>query len=205
MLLEASALCGDRDLAEALVSRLAPLASRIHSTFPIVSYGRLLGDAAAMLGQTNEARAFYGHALQICERVRFRPELALIHLDLAELLAAHFPEEQSEVVAQLAIATDELRSMGMQPGLYRALQLAERIGLPKSGVKAGGVVQSDGGLTAREREVASLVATGKTNREIAELLVISEGTADVHVKHILGKLGFKSRAQIAVWAAERFL
>jgi DNA-binding CsgD family transcriptional regulator len=62
-----------------------------------------------------------------------------------------------------------------------------------------------GGLTAREREVAALIAQGKTSREIADLLVVSERTAEVHVSNILGKLGFTSRTQIAVWAVERGL
>jgi non-specific serine/threonine protein kinase len=56
-------------------------------------------------------------------------------------------------------------------------------------------------LTRREREVAVLVAGGKTNREIATALFISERTADNHVQHILNKLGFTSRSQIAAWAA----
>jgi len=56
-------------------------------------------------------------------------------------------------------------------------------------------------LTARERHVAELVATGLSNKEIAEKLVISERTAEGHVEHILGKLGFRSRSQIASWQA----
>jgi DNA-binding CsgD family transcriptional regulator len=56
-------------------------------------------------------------------------------------------------------------------------------------------------LTAREREVAALVATGLSNKEIAEKLVISERTAEGHVERILGKLEFRSRAQIASWQA----
>ena len=56
------------------------------------------------------------------------------------------------------------------------------------------------GLTRRERQVALLVAQGLTNREIGARLFISEGTARLHVKHILHKLGFTSRAQVAAWA-----
>ena len=56
------------------------------------------------------------------------------------------------------------------------------------------------GLTRREREVALLVAQGLTNREIGSRLFITEGTARLHVKHILRKLGFTSRAQVAAWA-----
>jgi predicted ATPase/DNA-binding NarL/FixJ family response regulator len=55
-------------------------------------------------------------------------------------------------------------------------------------------------LTRREREVADLVARGLSNREIAETLVIAQRTAESHVEHILTKLGFNSRAQIAAWS-----
>jgi pimeloyl-ACP methyl ester carboxylesterase/DNA-binding NarL/FixJ family response regulator len=60
-------------------------------------------------------------------------------------------------------------------------------------------------LTAREREVAALVARGLSNRQIADALVISPGTADRHVANILTKLGYRSRAQIAALAAEEGL
>ncbi|TJZ57260.1 LuxR family transcriptional regulator [Streptomyces piniterrae] len=56
-------------------------------------------------------------------------------------------------------------------------------------------------LTRRERQVAGLVAQGMTNKEIAAELTISRRTAEGHVEHILTKLGFTSRAQIAAWAA----
>ncbi|MFD9888013.1 ATP-binding protein [Amycolatopsis sp. NPDC059027] len=58
-------------------------------------------------------------------------------------------------------------------------------------------------LTKREAQVAELVAEGMTNREIAEKLVIARRTAETHVDHILTKLGFSSRAQIAVWVVSR--
>lgn len=56
-------------------------------------------------------------------------------------------------------------------------------------------------LSGREQEVARLVTQGLSNREIARTLVISERTVDAHVQHILNKLGFNSRAQIAAWVA----
>ena len=57
-----------------------------------------------------------------------------------------------------------------------------------------------GGLTAREREVAVLIAQGKSNPTIAEALVVSERTVTTHVSNIFSKLGFTSRAQVASWA-----
>lgn len=60
-------------------------------------------------------------------------------------------------------------------------------------------------LTAREREVAALVAQGLTNRQIGAALFITSETARLHVKHILQKLGFTSRVQIAAWAVEHGL
>jgi DNA-binding NarL/FixJ family response regulator len=60
-------------------------------------------------------------------------------------------------------------------------------------------------LTSRELEVLRLVGAGKTNKEIATELVISERTARTHVSHILGKLGLSSRTQAALWAVREGL
>ncbi|WP_368680746.1 LuxR C-terminal-related transcriptional regulator (plasmid) [Rhodococcus opacus] len=57
-------------------------------------------------------------------------------------------------------------------------------------------------LTKREQQVAELIAEGLTNKEIATRLVISQRTAQGHVEHILTKLGFTSRAQVAAWVVE---
>jgi predicted ATPase/DNA-binding CsgD family transcriptional regulator len=61
--------------------------------------------------------------------------------------------------------------------------------------------RTDSVLTRREQEVAALVAEGLTNQEIAERLVISQRTAEGHVEHVLRKLDFRSRTQIATWFA----
>jgi serine/threonine-protein kinase PknK len=58
-------------------------------------------------------------------------------------------------------------------------------------------------LTRRERQIAELVREGLSNREIAETLVISPRTAEAHVEHILAKLGFTRRAQVAAWVSEQ--
>jgi DNA-binding NarL/FixJ family response regulator len=57
----------------------------------------------------------------------------------------------------------------------------------------------------RECEVAIQIALGKTNREIADELIVSERTIETHVSHILSKLGFASRMQVAAWVKEQRL
>lgn len=64
----------------------------------------------------------------------------------------------------------------------------------------GSSVRSEGELTAREREVAALIAEGLTNGQLAERLYISPKTAAVHVSNILMKLGLSGRAEVAAWA-----
>ncbi|WP_371662300.1 LuxR C-terminal-related transcriptional regulator [Streptomyces sp. NBC_00280] len=74
---------------------------------------------------------------------------------------------------------------------------ADRQPEPPSG--AGCLGGHGTGLTRRETEVAALVAEGLANQQIADRLVIARRTAEGHVEHILGKLGFTNRTQIAAW------
>ena len=60
-------------------------------------------------------------------------------------------------------------------------------------------------LTPRELEVLRFLATGLSNRDIASLLFIGEGTVKTHVEHIIGKLNVSDRVQAAVWAAQQGL
>lgn len=61
------------------------------------------------------------------------------------------------------------------------------------------------GLTEREREVAVLIAQGKSNREIAEAMVVGVKTVETYITRILNKLGFDSRVQVATWAVAKGL
>ncbi len=58
-------------------------------------------------------------------------------------------------------------------------------------------------LTERETDVLSCIAMGMSNKEISESLQIRDGTVKVHVKHVLKKLNFRSRVEVAVWASEQ--
>jgi predicted ATPase/DNA-binding CsgD family transcriptional regulator len=68
--------------------------------------------------------------------------------------------------------------------------------------EAGPEIHRPGQLTAREREIASLVAAGLSNRQIAAKLVISRRTVDAHLEHIFGKLGITSRVMLTIQLRE---
>jgi NarL family two-component system response regulator LiaR len=61
------------------------------------------------------------------------------------------------------------------------------------------------GLTQQEIEIVKLLAKGATNKEIAETLFVTENTAKVHLKNILGKLGLRNRQQVAAYAVQQGL
>jgi DNA-binding NarL/FixJ family response regulator len=111
--------------------------------------------------------------------------------------------DHSGALQHLDVAVSELEDMQMRPALEHALRVRELTTVAESAHAARRLVSD--GLTGREREIAGLLAAGRSNRDIAQMLVITEGTVEVHVKHILSKLGFKSRAQVAAWANERGL
>jgi non-specific serine/threonine protein kinase len=88
----------------------------------------------------------------------------------------------------------------------RAMSPAQLLALARqapAGTGSGKAAGSAGGLSQRELEVARLVASGMTSRAIAERLFLSERTVESHLEHILTKLDFSSRAQVAGWVAAR--
>jgi tetratricopeptide (TPR) repeat protein len=119
--LEVSILCENKDLVEALVKRFAPFARELHHGHG-VSIGRLLGNGSLLLGKPDEARSYYMQALAVSEKVRFRPEISLIRLNLAELLLEYYPDERDAAIEHLDFAISEFREMKMQPSLERALR-----------------------------------------------------------------------------------
>ncbi len=121
-LLDASVIVQDTEAAGHLMPHLAGLSRMVvpEAGSQIGCPARHLGAAAAMLGNPDDARMYYAHATEVCERVRFRPELALTRLQLAELLLEHYPDERDEAVEHLEFAIAELREMKMQPSLEKA-------------------------------------------------------------------------------------
>jgi DNA-binding NarL/FixJ family response regulator len=124
-----------------------------------------------------------------------RPVLGTLRTALAEALLGIGDRAGALVAIRRAIDDDFARWPGVRKD--RAEALARRL--------QGSSMRADGELTAREREVATLVADGLTNGQLAERLFISPKTAAVHVSNILAKLGLSTRAEIAAWAVRHKL
>jgi non-specific serine/threonine protein kinase len=99
-------------------------------------------------------------------------------------------------------AIDDGRAMPLEAAVELAVTVAQP-DLPDSA--AATLSARAGPLSRREREIAILVADGRTNRQIAGQLDLSQRTVDAHLRNILGKLDLASRAQLAAWSVERGL
>ncbi|MFC9358531.1 protein kinase [Rhodococcus sp. NPDC057014] len=140
------------------------------------------------------------------------PERAGILMGAAEAIG-HAVGSSSVFVPDLAVHHDEceqvVRGALTEKDYEQAQQQGRNMDLDSAVAYAVGErLQKDSGpsgsvkLTKRERQVAELIAEGMTNKAIAARLVISVRTAQGHVEHILTKLGFNSRAQVAAWVVE---
>jgi tetratricopeptide (TPR) repeat protein/DNA-binding CsgD family transcriptional regulator len=175
---------------------------------PIPRLLKLRGEALLALSRLDEAEKALEDAKRGAIARNTRPTLWTIYRTLGQLYQLLSRNEQADqalaagrqVISELAMTIDDtsLRDQFERAAIGSFPQ--EKPSLPRKAAR-----QAFGGLTARECEVAVLIAQGKTSRQIAELLVISERTAEVHASNILGKLGFTSRAQIAAWVVERGL
>ncbi|MEU4402947.1 AAA family ATPase [Streptosporangium sp. NPDC023963] len=111
--------------------------------------------------------------------------------------------ERDEAALSLPRAAELAARVGARPLAAEIGSLARRARIPLSGEPASAEPVSEEaglGLTAREHEVLGLVATGRSNREIAGELFISAKTVSVHVSNILAKLGAASRGEAAATA-----
>jgi DNA-binding CsgD family transcriptional regulator len=123
-----------------------------------------------------------------------------------EARAAEAAGERDAAVGALREAHALAEGMGARPLLAHLETMARRLRVRLgSAVPASAAPQRAYGLTRRELEVLAQVAAGRTNREIAEELFISESTAGVHVSNILGKLGVSTRTEAARVALDQGL
>ncbi len=148
---------------------------------------------ASAQGQPGRAMKLAGAAATLRDRVGL-PLPASIRLKLDAKL-----EPARRALGPLADSSMAAgRALSLDAAIAEALATAPREPLDRNA--EGAAV-----LSRRERDVAALVGRGYTNLQIASALVIGQGTVATHVGHILARLGFSSRGQVAVWAAQHQL
>jgi hypothetical protein len=125
--LEAAVLVGHRKAADLLLRRFVGSTMRTTGWFWPTVIARHMGAAAALLERYDEARAHYADGMRVATEMKFRPEIALIRLGIAELLLEHYPKEKKEAVEHLDSCIKEFREMKMQPSLERALRHKEML------------------------------------------------------------------------------
>ena len=125
LFLEAAVLTRNRRFAELELNRLSGTSLCTSGFWYPTCVYRHLGGAAALLDRFDDARTYYQESIKITSEMKFRPELALTRLQLAELLLEYYPEEKKEALEHLDFAIKEFREMKMQPSLERALRRKE--------------------------------------------------------------------------------
>jgi transposase-like protein len=122
LLLETAVICHHKRLAEILFEALRDTPFKTTGFWYPTCVARHFGGAASLLNRFEEARKYYQEAIKVCTEMRFRPELTLTLLQLAELLIEHYPQEKSEAIAHLDFCIKEFRDMKMNTYLERALK-----------------------------------------------------------------------------------
>jgi DNA-binding CsgD family transcriptional regulator len=198
----------DPEQALDITNRLIESAANLSDEHVIPLLWKLRGEALAGLGRLEEAETILRAAQVAAQAQRLRPVQWRMCVSLGKLYQDQGRKGDTEQafanarssIAELAsnVPDDQLRERFLSQA---TAMLPQKRALTPSRVAK----EAFGGLTAREREVAALIAEEKSNREIAEVLVVSERTVESHVSNIMFKLGLRSRRQIRAWAREKGL
>jgi predicted ATPase/DNA-binding CsgD family transcriptional regulator len=185
--------------------------------------------AALIAGDLSESTPLFTEALRLARQIddrvaqyclldalgwsaagRGRPRLAAQLLGAADAVRTSIgakllpylasPVAQAEETTRAALGTAAFQAE-FEAGqrLSRGAAIGLALGEPVDVITSAPTVPSP--LGKRQTEVAHLISEGLTNKQIAARLLISEHTVDSHIRHIMNKLGFNSRTQIAAWTA----
>jgi DNA-binding CsgD family transcriptional regulator len=166
------------------------------------------GEALAALGQREEAigvleEARRGAILQQYLPLRWQIERSLGAVYRQQRRAEEARQASASARRGIAALAESIEDPALREHFERVACATLPREIPASSRRA--TAGEYGGLTEREREVAARIGQGKSNTEIAGLLVVSKRTVETYVSSILSKLGFTSRSQIALWARDRGL
>ena len=183
---EALVELGRRDEAAALLDWYEGNATRLDRASALAATARCRGLLASADGEVEVALAAYARALELHARVDVPLDRArtLLALGAAQRRAKRRREARQTLEAALA----SFEELGAAVWAERARAELRRI---------SGRAATPGALTPAEERVASLVAEGKTNKEIAAALFLSERTVEGHLSKVYGKVGVRSRTELA--------
>ncbi|MCX5374913.1 AAA family ATPase [Streptomyces sp. NBC_00091] len=197
-LVDVIALTGDAEAARLVYDQLAlfrpyPGALGTPTAYFSGTVSRDLGRLALTAGRPAQAEELLREALVRNQALGAQPFVALTCLDLAALRRdGSALREAADLARTVLDIADELDMPGPRAAAQR---LADEIAARRHGTDP---------LTPRERQIAGLVALARTNRQIADELVISERTVESHVRSVLAKCGCTNRTELAAgWADDR--
>jgi DNA-binding CsgD family transcriptional regulator len=193
-------------IIERLLASTANLAQYGPQSVPRLS--QLRGQALVALGRIEEAIPEFQGAQTVAQKQGGRPILWRLHADLGN--AYHAISRRADAEREFSSArtiVQDLAATLPQGDLRDHFVKQALAAIPPAPVLTSrrAAMKEFSGLTGREREVAVLIAQGKSNREIAETLVVTVRTVEAHITRILDKLGFKSRTEIATWSVAKGL
>ena len=166
-----------------------------------VSGQRVLGLLAYTMGDLDQAETHFEEALSFCRKAGYVPELGWTCRDYAEALTKRNKAgDRARALDLLGEALSISEELGMRP-------LGEQVSILKDLADSGPFRPPayPAGPTEREIDVIRLIAAGRTDREIAEELIIAVRTVTTHVANILNKTGAANRAEAASFATRHGL
>jgi DNA-binding CsgD family transcriptional regulator/tetratricopeptide (TPR) repeat protein len=195
----------DADAEQAALERASAMAERVQLAAvdggPVVKAAGALAEAELARAEYRDDAELWEQSATAWDRLGRPYEAAYSRLRETEAAARTRDREGAERAAGEAL--EVARRLGSNWLVAELEGLAARARLHVDGVApeaASGEEDTPFGLTARERQVLALVASGATNREVGERLHMAEKTASVHVSRILAKLDVRSRTEAAAVA-----
>jgi DNA-binding CsgD family transcriptional regulator len=197
LLVEAEIAQGATDAAAARANRLAELGARLSCDAIVARGQRALGRVLTAAGDSAAAKPRLESALAVFNRLEMPLEAGRTRLFLAATLG---DGDRDAAIAEARRALAVFEDLGAAHHANVAAALLRSLGITAPRAARRGIGGSTT-LTARELEVLRLIGEGLSNREMAERLFVTRKTVEHHVARVLSKLGLRSRAEAAAYAA----